>query len=250
MAYRLVRQMLGVMLVLGIVASGLMFFLAGPLSALVGGKDSADLIPVMKSLALAVLIFPSMSVIRGYFQGLNQVKAYAMSQLLEQIVRVIWMLAATFAIMKLGSHNWQNAVTQSTLAAFIGMLGSYAVLFYYLQKSGNLNKLINPGPVKSKINALEIFRSTLHTAIPFIVIGSAIQIFKIIDNSTFMNMMPWVTNYSHNELLVLMSYFSANTDKLTMVLLGVALTLGSVSDPLITEHYVQGNRRELATLVG
>ncbi|TKV30462.1 polysaccharide biosynthesis protein, partial [Citrobacter sp. TBCS-11] len=66
------------------------------------------------------------------------------------------------------------------------------------------------------------------------------QIFKIIDNSTFMNMMPWVTNYSHNELLVLMSYFSANTDKLTMVLLGVALTLGSVSDPLITEHYVQG----------
>ncbi|MDU0401392.1 hypothetical protein LMG8526HA_02280 [Lactococcus lactis] len=47
-----------------------------------------------------------------------------------------------------------------------------------------------------------------------------------------------------------MSYFSANTDKLTMVLLGVALTLGSVSDPLITEHYVQGNRRELATLVG
>ncbi len=91
----------------------------------------------MKSLALAVLIFPSMSVIRGYFQGLNQVKAYAMSQLLEQIVRVIWMLAATFAIMKLGSHNWQNAVTQSTLAAFIGMLGSYAVLFYYLQKSSS-----------------------------------------------------------------------------------------------------------------
>ncbi|MDU4518120.1 MAG: oligosaccharide flippase family protein, partial [Lactococcus lactis] len=50
MAYRLVRQMLGVMLVLGIIASGLMFFLAGPLSTLVGGKDSADLIPVMKSL--------------------------------------------------------------------------------------------------------------------------------------------------------------------------------------------------------
>lgn len=85
MAYRLVRQMLGVMLVLGIVASGLMFFLAGPLSALVGGKDSADLIPVMKSLALAVLIFPSMSVIRGYFQGLNQVKAYAMSQLWNKL---------------------------------------------------------------------------------------------------------------------------------------------------------------------
>lgn len=250
MAYRLVRQMLGVMAILGVVAAGLMFFLSGPLSTLVGGKDSADLIPVMKSLALAVLIFPSMSVIRGYFQGLNQVKAYAMSQLLEQVVRVIWMLGATFAIMKLGSHNWQHAVTQSTTAAFVGMLGSYAVLFFYLYKSGNMKELLHPGPAKSKINALEILKTTMHTAIPFIVIGSAIQIFKIIDNSTFMNMMPWVTDYSHNELLALMSYFSANTDKLTMVLLGVALTLGSVSDPLITEHYVKGNRRELATLIG
>lgn len=250
MAYRLVRQMLGVMALLGIIAAGLMFFLSGPLSTLVGGKDSADLIPVMKSLALAVLIFPSMSVIRGYFQGLNQVKAYAMSQLLEQVVRIVWMLATTFAIMKLGSHDWQSAVTQSTTAAFVGMLGSYAVLLFYLQRSGNLTRLLHPGPAKSKINALEILKTTMHTAIPFIVIGSAIQIFKIIDNSTFMNMMPWVTNYSHNELLALMSYFSANTDKLTMVLLGVALTLGSVSDPLITEHYVQGNRRELAVLVG
>lgn len=250
MAYRLVRQMLAIMAGLGLVAAGLMFVLSGPLSTLVGGKDSADLVPVMKSLALAVLIFPSMSVIRGYFQGLNEVKAYALSQLLEQVVRVIWMLAATFAIMKLGSHSWQNAVTQSTTAAFIGMLGSYAVLLYYLQKSGKLSHLLHPGPAKSKINALGIMKSTMHTAIPFIVIGSAIQIFKIIDNSTFMNMMPWVTDYSHNELLALMSYFSANTDKLTMVLLGVALTLGSVSDPLITEHYVKGNRRELATLVG
>ena len=251
MAYRLVRQMLGIMTILGVVAAGLMFLLSGPLSLVVGGsKSAADLVPVMKSLALAVLIFPSMSVIRGYFQGLNQVKAYAMSQLLEQVVRIIWMLASTFAIMKMGSHSWQAAVTQSTTAAFIGMLGSYAVLAFYLYRSGTLQHLLRPGKAKSKINAVQLLKSTMHTAIPFIVIGSAIQIFKIIDNSTFMNVMPLVTNYSGQELMALMSYFSANTDKLTMVLLGVALTLGSVSDPLITEHYVKGNRRELAVLVG
>lgn len=248
-AYRLTRRMLGIMVVLGIVAASFMFFLSSPLSGLVGGKNSADLIPVMKSLALATLLFPSMSVIRGYFQGLNLVKAIALSQLLEQVVRIIWMLATTFAIMKLGSHNWQNAVTQSTTAAFIGMLGSYAVLIFYLQRSGHMKNLLHPGPTKLKTNALQVIKNTLHTAIPFIVIGSAIQIFKIIDNSFFMNLMPMFTNYSNNELLALMSYFSANTDKLTMVLLGVALSLASVSDPLITEHYVQGNRKELAVLI-
>ena len=55
-----------------------------------------DLIPIMQSLAWAVLIFPSMSVIRGFFQGMNNLKPYAMSQIAEQVIRVIWMLLATF----------------------------------------------------------------------------------------------------------------------------------------------------------
>jgi O-antigen/teichoic acid export membrane protein len=248
MAYRLVRQILGVMMLLGIVAAAIMFFFAPFLSELAGG--GTDLIPVMKSLALAILIFPSMSVIRGYFQGINQMKAYAMSQLLEQIVRIIWMLATTFAIMKLGSHDWQAAVTQSTTAAFIGMLGSYAVLVFYLYRSGNLQHLIKPGPAKHEVHALDIMKTTMHTAIPFIVIGSAIQVFKLIDQSSFMHVMHWTTSYSDDQLMAFISFFSANTDKLTMLLLGVALTLGSVSDPLITEHYVKGNRRELSILVG
>lgn len=49
-------------------------------------------------------------------------KPYALSQLFEQIVRVIWMLVTAFTIMKLGSGDWVAAVTQSTTAAFIGMI--------------------------------------------------------------------------------------------------------------------------------
>ncbi len=37
-----------------------------------------------------------MSVIRGFFQGMNNLKPYAMSQIAEQVIRVIWMLLATF----------------------------------------------------------------------------------------------------------------------------------------------------------
>ncbi|CAM3061440.1 polysaccharide biosynthesis protein [Lactococcus hircilactis] len=248
MSYRLVRQMLGIMTLLGVLFAIIMSVFAGPLARLLGG--STALIPVIQSLSLAILLFPSMSVIRGYFQGLNQMKAYAMSQLCEQVIRIIWMLVTTFAIMKLGSHHWQSAVTQSTFAAFVGMLASYAVLLFYLYRSGNLKHLIHPGVAKSKINPLQVMGETMRTAVPFIVLGSATQVFRLIDNSTFMHFMPIFTNLSHGTLMSYLSYFSANTDKLTLLLLGVALTLGSVSDPLITEHYVRGNKHALATLVG
>ena len=36
---------------------------------------------------------------------MNNLKPYAMSQIAEQVIRVIWMLMATFFIMKMGSET-------------------------------------------------------------------------------------------------------------------------------------------------
>jgi O-antigen/teichoic acid export membrane protein len=247
MSYRLVRQMLVVMTILGVFFAGAMYCLAPFFAVLSGGGK--DLVPVMRSLALAVLIFPVMSVIRGYFQGLSNMKPYAFSQLLEQVVRVIWMLISAFMIMKLGSGQWVSAVVQSTTAAFIGMLASLGVLVLSLIKHGDMARLIKPEASQHQIHAVKLLTQTLTQAIPFIVIGSAIQVFKLIDQSTFPHIMRFLANYTDEQLMILFSYFSANTDKLTMVLIGVATTLGGVSLPLITSSYVKGQKKETAHLI-
>ena len=117
------------MTVLGL-AFALILYLFAPWLADLSGVGK-DLIPIMQSLAWAVLIFPSMSVIRGFFQGMSNLKPYAMSQIAEQVIRVIWMLLATFIIMKLGSKDYLSAVTQSTFAAFVGMVASFAVFVLF-----------------------------------------------------------------------------------------------------------------------
>ena len=71
---------------------------------------------------------------------MNNLKPYAMSQIAEQVIRVIWMLLATFMIMKMGPGDYLAAVTQSTFAAFVGMVASFAVLIYFLAKEGLLKK--------------------------------------------------------------------------------------------------------------
>lgn len=45
------------------------------------------------------------------------------------------------------------------------------------------------------------------------------------------------------------SYFSANTDKLTMILIGEAMTLGAVALPLIASNFVKKNYKETAHLI-
>lgn len=243
-SFALIRSFLGFMTVLGL-AFALVLYLFAPWLADLSGVGK-DLIPIMQSLAWAVLIFPSMSVIRGFFQGMNNLKPYAMSQIAEQVIRVIWMLLATFIIMKLGSRDYLSAVTQSTFAAFVGMVASYAVLLYFLYKEGLLQKVFE---TRDKIDSKSLLVDTIKEAIPFIITGSAIQLFQILDQMTFINSMKWFTNYSNEDLVVMFSYFSANPNKITMILISVGVSIGSVGLPLLTENYVKGDLPAASRLV-
>lgn len=243
-SFALIRSFLGFMTELGLVFALVLYVFAPWLADLSGvGKD---LIPIMQSLAWGVLIFPSMSVIRGFFQGMNNLKPYAMSQIAEQVIRVIWMLLATFIIMKLGSGDYLAAVTQSTFAAFVGMVASFAVLIYFLAQEGSLKRVFETG---DKINSKRLLVDTIKEAIPFILTGSAIQLFQILDQLTFINSMSWFTNYSNEDLVVMFSYFSANPNKITMILISVGVSIGSVGLPLLTENYVKGDLKAASRLV-
>ena len=246
-SFAMIRGFLKFMSLLGLVFAIIMYVLSPVFANLSGGGK--DLIPVMQSLSWAVLIFPSMSVIRGFFQGHNNLKPYAISQIAEQVIRVIWMLLTAYFIMKVGSGDYVEAVTQSTFAAFIGMGASLLVLVYYLWKTGLLQHIIHRPESDNEIDTKALLWDTIREAIPFIVTGSAIQLFQIIDQMTYSNVMSWITNFSRSELLVQFSYFSANPNKITMILIAVATSIGGVGIPLLTENYVKGDFRAAGKLV-
>ena len=246
-SFAMIRGFLKFMSLLGLVFAIIMYVLSPVFANLSGGGK--DLIPVMQSLSWAVLIFPSMSVVRGFFQGHNNLKPYAISQIAEQVIRVIWMLLTAYFIMKVGSGDYVEAVTQSTFAAFIGMGASLLVLVYYLWKTELLQHIIHRPESDSQIDTKALLWDTIREAIPFIVTGSAIQLFQIIDQMTYSNVMSWFTNFTRSELLVQFSYFSANPNKITMILIAVATSIGGVGIPLLTENYVKGDFRAAGKLV-
>ena len=68
---KLLHRALQVMAVFGVVAAAVMYFLSPWLANISGGGK--ELIPTIRSLSVAILVIPCMSVIRGYFQGQNDV---------------------------------------------------------------------------------------------------------------------------------------------------------------------------------
>lgn len=243
----LVREFFKIMLVFGAVFAGAMYISSPWLAEASGSKEK--LIPVMYSLVPPLFIFPAMSILRGFFQGRHDMKPYAISQLAEQLVRVIWILAATFTIMKLGDGNYLNAVVQSTFAAFVGMIASVVILVYTLWKQGYLGKLIHAKKQKISINTGQLIKETVRDAVPIIILSLTIQLLQFIDQVTFIKVMEQITTYTNSELLELYSYMAANPNKITMMIIGISQSLGSVAIPLITEKFVQKDFKSASNLV-
>lgn len=244
---QLIREFLKLMLFLGLLSAGIMYLLS-PVIANLSGAGS-ELIPVIRSLSWSVLIFPVMSVIRGVFQGHNDLAPFAKSQVAEQLIRVIWMLLTAYFVMQIGSGNYVTAVTQSTFAAFLGMLASMAVLVYYLAKANLLRPLFFDQHKAITVDAKALLVETLKEAIPFIITGSAIQVFSLIDQFSYVPFMKVITTYSRSDLLVQFAYFASNPNKIVMLLVSVAGSIGGVGIALLTENHVKKDMIAAARLI-
>ena len=58
----------------------------------------------------------------------------AVSQVVEQIVRIVFLLLGAFIVLKILKGSMVFAVQLATFAAFIGAIGGLVVLFWYWMK--------------------------------------------------------------------------------------------------------------------
>ncbi|WP_421017362.1 putative polysaccharide biosynthesis protein [Furfurilactobacillus cerevisiae] len=236
--YRLFKRGLLLSLVTGLVAAILLWFMA-PTQSLTTGDP--NVIPVLRSLTLAVFVFPTLSMMRGMFQGYHMMAPSAISQFVEQVVRVIYMLLTAYLIMQVGSapaHNWPRAVVQSTFAAGLGAVAGIAVLIYEMWRHRQYfhNKIENAkgGLV---ITTGQLLKQIIWQAIPFTIVPSAIAIYQLFDQVTFFRIMHVTSNLSYAVQNTLYAYFDFNANKIIMITVSLASALAATAIPMLTEAH-------------
>ena len=128
-------------LLLGLICF-LVIFLFAPLLAkavlgnVTGGNSLEDVTFVIRIIGIAILIVPLLSIYRGYFEGHRFMSPPSISQIIEQIVRVLIIIFGSFFALKVFHLSLATTVGIALLGASIGALSSY---FYLLEKK-NRNK--------------------------------------------------------------------------------------------------------------
>lgn len=228
----------GMMVMLGMgIISGVIFWVTAPWIAATSPVVSVKATTItIRCCVPALVILPPMSLIRGFFQGNSDMQPYGISQLWEQLMRVIFIIATTFVIMEVFHGSYLKAVNYSTFAAFVGAVFSLLYLVYHGFKKRNEYREMYDASLPADNNHIPtIFKNIIHDAIPFVVIGSAITIFQFVDQMTFKTISVNLMGMPLKTARDLFTYFSANPNKITAVVISLTTAISETSLPLLAQ---------------
>jgi O-antigen/teichoic acid export membrane protein len=247
---RLFKSGLLIMMMSGIVAF-LLLYLSAPTIAkmsLAGEEDSGlsieDVTAVTRAVSFALIIVPFMSMIRGFFQGHQSMGPSAVSQVVEQIVRIAFLLVGAFIVLKVMEGSLVSAVSIATFAAFIGAIGGLAVLiWYWYKRKPHLDELLQYDKGTIQISLKDMYKEILIYAAPFVFVGIANPLFQLIDQFTFEMAMKSIGMGS--IATDAFSILNFQSHKLVIIPVSLATAFSLTLVPSVTASFVENNVKNL-----
>ncbi|WP_087972178.1 putative polysaccharide biosynthesis protein [Oceanobacillus rekensis] len=209
-----------------------------------GDVTAEDVAFVTRMVSIALIIIPSMSIVRGFFQGHNSMGPTAVSQVVEQIVRIAFILVGSYIILHVMGGSIVTAVGFSTFAAFIGALGSCVVLAsYWKKRKPSLDRQVDQQLYTYDFRTSDLFKELFRYAGPFVLVGLAIPLYQFVDQFTFEPAMlasgrqdVWVEAYS-----VINMY----GHKIVIIPMTIATGLSLAMLPSLTQSFTNNNEQIL-----
>lgn len=188
----------------------------------------------------AILLTSISSSFRGYFQGNQTMVPTALSQIVEQIVRVATVLLLAYFLMPYGL---ELAVAGATFGAVTGGIASIAVLLFFYRKHKQQNQA-----EWHKTSAQEPYPLLLQRiftlAFPVSIGGLVVPIMQTID-ATIIPMRLQVAGHSAKWATKLFGQFSGMANPLINIAPIITISISLALVPIISEAMAKNNRQEV-----
>lgn len=231
-----------VFLLLFIFAPHLAYLIIGDVK---GGNTVEDVTFVIRVISTAILVVPFLSVSKGYLQGHKIMQVSSIANVLEQVVRVIVIVAGSFLAVKVFHTSITTAVGIAVFGATVGAIAAY---FYVHDKIKKNKKELNRDAKKTrdeaKIDSKAIAKKIILYALPFVAISVLQSAFTMVDVFTVVKSLVglgYTTAISENVLSVIATWGS----KLNMIVMSISTGIIMSLIPAIASSYAIRNYKEV-----
>lgn len=215
------------------------------LGDLVGGNTIKDVTFVIRIISTAILIVPVLSIYRGYFEGHRFMSPPSISQVLEQIVRVLVIVVGSYLTLKVFKLSLTSAVGVALAGATVGAIASYIYLvdkkFKNRKKFDEKVRNINEPIVTDKV----IFKKLAMYAVPFIMIDIFKSLYNYIDMVTVVKGLVNLANFTVSDAETIMSMISTWSAKFNMIILSVSTGVIVSLIPNLTQSFVKKDQKDI-----
>ena len=210
-----------------------------------GGNSIEDVAMVIRVISTAILIVPFLSVSKGYLQGHKIMTTSSVANILEQVVRVIVILAGSFLALKVFHLSLNTAVGVAVFGATVGAIAAYFYVANKIRKNKkDLKREEKITPIEKKITAKDIVRKIIFYALPFVIISVLQSAFTMVDVFTVvkaLSSLGYTTAISENVISVISTWGS----KLNMIVMSIATGIITSLIPAIASSYAIKNFKEV-----
>lgn len=167
----------GVMLVLGFVGMSFLMIFAMPLAKMtMGANTSVESLTITRNvivlISFALFFVPLLSAYRGFYQGFKELEVYAFSQVLEQIIRIAFLLGMGAIAVYVFNQDRIWAVYFAVLSTGVSALAAFVHIFLYDKryiKDIKEKAAAQEAPTNSDSKA--VFSELIQIAIPYLLVA-------------------------------------------------------------------------------
>ncbi|CAM3671829.1 oligosaccharide flippase family protein [Marinicrinis lubricantis] len=183
-AGRILRHASIFLSITGFIFFAFLYFGADLIGTWIGNRHT---VPAIQSVAFALWFVPLMSVLRGYFQGMQNMIPTAVSQVWEQLLRVTAMVVFLYYTTS-RSMSSDMVAAGATLGSAVGALTGLLVMLYYRLKEKRSIRLssrnhldVMKEKVHPPLSSVQLFRKLMAYAIPVCLGAVVVPILNIVD---------------------------------------------------------------------
>ncbi|MBE6144902.1 MAG: polysaccharide biosynthesis protein [Firmicutes bacterium] len=210
-----------------------------------GGNTIESITMVIRVISSALLIVPLLSVTKGYLQGHKFITPSSMSQVIEQIIRVLVIIVGSYTAIKVFDLSVDTAVGIAVFGATIGALVAYIYLVSKISKNkNNLNKNMPITREEAKITNKDLIKKIIVYALPFIVIDLVKSAYSLVDTMTVVRTLDLLgksANYAETTLGVITTWGT----KLNMIVISISLGIVVSLIPNIASSYIKKDMKDV-----
>ncbi len=217
-----------------------LFIFAKPLAILIignltGGNTIENVTTAIRFVSLAILVIPYLSVTKGYLQGHNIINIPSVGNIIEQIIRIIVVLAGSYIAIKVLNLGSDIGVDIALLGAFVGGLASYTYIKLKMKKSKEQLSLTEDNK-KDNVTNKEIRKKLISYAVPFIIINAVSSLYGFIDLLLVLRTMEGL-GFDTITVEFIATSISTWAGKLNMIVTSIAMGMSVSLIPSIVESF-------------